>query len=105
MDAVTKKNLEAALAVAANFPPGTCIALVQYENAETYGRFVAESALFPWENHCRMVLEVAAALRKSGYNVEVRELTEAGYRAWLGDRLNHSETRAQYVAELNRAQE
>lgn len=99
MELLIKKNIAAALAVAANFPKTRTIRLAKYDSEATYAAFVADSEALPWRDHCRIVRETASALRAAGYKVLVINVTEEGYRAWLGEDLNTTEARARYAAE------
>lgn len=79
------------------FPHGGKIALTIYPDEESFNALRNPDGMtFP--EHREIVSETSAALEAEGYKVSLVSITKSEYLKWLGDDLNTTTTRAQFVA-------
>lgn len=77
--------------------PGGLVPIAKYANEESFNRLRPHDRL-SYQQHCRIVGEVIAALNAAGFRASPVIIDEAEYRLWLGDELNTELSRAKFIA-------
>lgn len=79
------------------FPRGGEVTLAVYPDEESFTALRNPDGM-RFSEHRKIVSETAAALVEEGYRVKLVEISQVEYFHWLGEELNTTETRAQFVA-------
>lgn len=79
------------------FPHGGEIALAVYPDEESFTALRNPDGM-QFSEHREIVNETSAALEAEGYKIRIVEISQAEYLQWLGDELNTTTTRAQFIA-------
>lgn len=79
------------------FPQGGEIALAVYPDEESFTALRNPDGM-RFSEHRKIVSETSTALVEEGYRVKLVEISQVEYFHWLGEELNTTETRAQFVA-------
>ena len=83
--------------VRAKSKPGDKIPVARYADEDSL-RFFRPDESRTFEQHCRLVTAIVAALREAGFDALEVEIGQDAYKKWLGTGENTETARAKFVS-------